>query len=115
MSKSPNHILLARAAQLAADYLDRLAERPVGVTLSQADLVARLEAALPDEGQDALGILERQVAAIDPAIIASAGPRYFGHVIGGAHPAALVLDWMTAVWDQNAVLYATSPANAVVE
>ena len=115
MSKSPNHILLARVAQLAADYLDRLPDRPVGVGVSPAELAARLAMELPDAGQDALGILERQAAAIDPGIIASAGPRYFGHVIGGAHPAALALDWMTATWDQNAVLYATSPANAVVE
>jgi len=115
MSKSPNHILLARVAQLAADYLDRLPERPVGVGMKPAELAARLAADLPEAGQDALGILERQVAAIDPGIIASAGPRYFGHVIGGAHPAALALDWMTATWDQNAVLYATAPANAVVE
>jgi glutamate/tyrosine decarboxylase-like PLP-dependent enzyme len=115
MSKSPNHILLARVAQLAADYLDRLPERPVGVGLDPAELAARLAAELPETGQDALGILERQVAAIDPGIIASAGPRYFGHVIGGAHPAALALDWMTATWDQNAVLYATAPANAVAE
>lgn len=115
MSKSPNHILLARVAQLAADYLDRLPERPVGVALSPADLAQHLAMDLPESGQDALGILERQVTAIDPGIIASVGPRYFGHVIGGAHPAALALDWMTATWDQNAVLYATSPANAVVE
>jgi len=115
MSQSPNHVLLSRAAQLAADYLDRLPQRPVGVTATPADLAARLATRLPDIGLDPLSILEQQVAALDPGLIASAGPRYFGHVISGAHPAALAMDWMTASWDQNAVLYATSPANAVVE
>lgn len=115
MSQSPNHVLLSRAAQLAADYLDHLPQRPVGVIGTPAELSAQLITTLPDIGQDSLSILEQQVAAIDPGVIASAGPRYFGHVVSGAHPAALALDWMTASWDQNAVLYATSPANALVE
>ena len=36
-------------------------------------------------------------------------------VIGGVLPAALATDWMTSAWQQNAALYATSPAAAVVE
>ncbi|HVJ40846.1 MAG TPA: aminotransferase class V-fold PLP-dependent enzyme [Dongiaceae bacterium] len=115
MSKSPNHILLARAAQIAAEFLDQLPQRPVGVAATSDELQVRLAVALPALGQDALAVLEQQAAAIDPGLVASAGPRYFGHVISGAHPAALALDWMTAAWDQNAVLHATSPANAVLE
>jgi hypothetical protein len=36
-------------------------------------------------------------------------------VIGGSLPAAMAADWLTSAWDQNAGLYATSPASAVVE
>jgi glutamate/tyrosine decarboxylase-like PLP-dependent enzyme len=115
MSKSANHVLLARAAQLAAEFLDGLPDRPVGVTLEAPQLSSRLDPLLPEAGSDPMGILEQQVVSLDPGLIASAGPRYFGHVISGAHPAALAMDWMTAAWDQNAVLYATSPANAVLE
>jgi glutamate/tyrosine decarboxylase-like PLP-dependent enzyme len=115
MSKSANHVLLSRAAQLAAEFLDGLPQRSVGVTVAPGLLSARLDAPLPDVGCDPLGILEQQVSQLDPGLIASAGPRYFGHVISGAHPAALAMDWMTAAWDQNAVLYATSPANAALE
>lgn len=115
MSKSPNHILLARAARIAAEFLDQLPQRPVGAVGAGEDLRRRLAIALPEHGLDALAVLEQQAAALDPGLVASAGPRYFGHVISGAHPAALASDWMTAAWDQNAVLHATSPANAVLE
>src|SRR5262249_22534934 len=39
----------------------------------------------------------------------------FAWVIGGAVESALAADWLTAVWDQNAVTYQSGPAAALVE
>ena len=48
-------------------------------------------------------------------MLGSAGGRFFGWVIGGVLPAAMAADWLTSAWQQNAALYACSPAASVVE
>ena len=50
-----------------------------------------------------------------PATVATAGGRFFGFVHGGCLPAALAANWLAGAWDQNAVLYATSPIGSRLE
>ena len=107
--------LLRRATDLAIEYLSSLDDRPVGGPVDLAALRTALGGPLPDGPTDPGEVLDGLVAGVDRGLIASAGPRYFGFVIGGAMPAPLVADWMTSAWDQNAGLYAISPAAAVAE
>jgi glutamate/tyrosine decarboxylase-like PLP-dependent enzyme len=106
---------LARAAELARDFLGGLAERPVGRPVAVASLRAALGGPLPEQGEDARAVVEALARAADPGIVASAGPRYFGFVTGGALPAALAADWLASAWDQNAWTYIASPAASVAE
>jgi glutamate/tyrosine decarboxylase-like PLP-dependent enzyme len=107
--------LLARTTELALEYLRSLPERRVGASAGVGELRAALGGDLPAQGEDPLQTIERLAAQADPGLVAMAGARYFGFVIGGHVPAALAADWLTSTWDQNAGLYATSPANSVVE
>jgi glutamate/tyrosine decarboxylase-like PLP-dependent enzyme len=106
---------LVRAAELARAFLAAAGDRPVGVPVDRDALRAALGGELPEHGEDPAELLERLAAQADRGIVATAGPRYFGFVVGGALPAAVGADWLTSAWDQNAGLYALSPAATVVE
>src|ERR1700729_372465 len=90
-------------------------ERPVAATVDLATLRRRLGVQLEERGVDAGRVIEDLVRGVEGGIITSSGPRFFGWVIGGSLPAALAADWLTSTWDQNAGLYTTAPAAAVVE
>jgi len=85
----------------------------VGASAPLAELVDRLARPLSDEGEDPRTVIEDLARDVEPGLVASAGPRYFGFVIGGALPVALAADWLTSAWDQNAGIHAASPALAV--
>src|SRR3954453_7383147 len=103
--------LLARAARHAETFLAGLPERPVDARGEPA----ALRVPLPDEGLPAAMVIDELVAAADPGLVASAGPRYYGFVTGGALPAAGAADWLAAAWDQNGFASVASPAAAVAE
>lgn len=52
-------------------------------------------------GLGASGALSHFNTHFRKLIVSSAGPRYWGYVIGGVTPAALAGDWLTSVFDQN--------------
>ena len=107
--------LLTRTADLAATFLDSLETRRVGGPVDLAALRHRMGGPLPELGTQPVEVVNELAVAADPGLVASAGPRYFGFVIGGSLHAALAADWLTSTWDQNAGLYVISPAAAVAE
>jgi glutamate/tyrosine decarboxylase-like PLP-dependent enzyme len=107
--------LLQRTAELAADYLDSLEDRPVFPRVSADELRASLGVPLQDEPLAPEQVVEELAAAADPGLVAMPSGRYFGFVIGGGLPAALAADWLATAWDQNAGLYVGGPSASVVE
>jgi glutamate/tyrosine decarboxylase-like PLP-dependent enzyme len=105
--------VVSLVARESAAYLDGLADRPVRT--GAAPSAAGLAGVLPREGVGAEAALAELVEHGFPAAVHSAGPRYFDFVIGGATPAALGADWLTAVLDQNVAMWESSPLGAEVE
>jgi glutamate/tyrosine decarboxylase-like PLP-dependent enzyme len=116
MSKpSPYQPLLQKTLTHALNFLESLDHSSVSATASYADLLSRLNHPLPDQGTESEAVLEDLVNDTRGGLLGSAGGRFFGWVIGGSVPASLAADWMTSAWDQNAAIYAGSPAEAVIE
>jgi glutamate/tyrosine decarboxylase-like PLP-dependent enzyme len=91
---------ILEAAKLAGEaYLNELPDRS---TTTHPEEINWPE--LPEAEAGALDALLQFNQLFLPHIVASAGPRYWGFVTGGATPAAILGDWLTAVYDQNAQL-----------
>jgi glutamate/tyrosine decarboxylase-like PLP-dependent enzyme len=107
--------ILEEALRRSRRYLDALGERAVApspeavLALRELDVPLPLESCAPEQ---AMAMLDRLVS---PATMASAGPRFFGFVIGGSLPVALAANWLAGAWDQNAALYLSTPGVAYLE
>ena len=105
----PRYEVLDDAARLAHEFLDGLPSRPVGPQAGIDELRSRLTRPLRDEGEDPRSVIAELAHDVEPGLVASAGPRYFGFVIGGALPVAVAADWLTSAWDQNGGGYVRRP------
>ncbi len=115
MSVFHDPALLKRAVELASSYLERLPELPAGARAPLDELRRGLGGPLPDGPANPARVIEELAAAGEPGIASTAGPRFFGFVIGGAFPVSVAADWLTTAWDQPASAYVLSPTAAVVE
>jgi glutamate/tyrosine decarboxylase-like PLP-dependent enzyme len=106
--------LLGRTAEIAEAYLASLPERSVGAPRTHEEVLAALEGPLPERGEPDEAVLDA-LAALGPGMVATAGPRYFGFVTGGALPVTVAADWLISTWDGPHFSHVASPAGAAVE
>ena len=93
---------LTAALHHAMQHLSPESDVPVAATADLNTLRRQLSLPLGETGLDAKVVIDDLVRGVKGGIINSAGPRFFGWVIGGSLPAALAADWLTSAWDQNA-------------
>jgi len=106
---------LERALDLAREYIASRSTRPVWPAATLAEIRAALGGPLPADPIEATAVIEALARGAEPGLVTTTGPRYFGFVTGGALPATVAAEWLTAVWDQPASLYVMSPAASIVE
>ncbi len=109
------NLLLKQATEHALRYLATLETRSVAPTQAALKRLAELNGGLADTPTDPSAVLAQLHEVGSPATVASAGPRYFGFVIGGTLPSTLAASWLASTWDQNAGLVAASPVSAALE
>lgn len=106
---------LERAFAHALAYFDELESAAVAPAATLAELRGALGRPMGECGLPAAQVIDDLIADTKGGIMGSQGGRFFSWVVGGGLPAAIAADWLTAVWDQNAGIYAAAPAAAVVE
>lgn len=99
----------------AISHLEHLDESSVAATADANTLRAQIDKPLALAGLPPQQVIEELVRDVEGGLLGTAGGRFFGWVIGGVLPAAVAADWLTTTWQQNAALYACSPAAAIVE
>ncbi len=117
MSDEPGTVadLIRTAAEAAIEYRAGLAGRPVAPPVDPDALRAALGGPLPARPTAPDRVLDDLVAAAEPGLVATPGPRFFGFVVGGSLPAATAVDMLAVGWDQLAFNAVSSPVAGAVE
>jgi len=106
---------LERAVDLIVAYREALSTARVGPAATRGEVLASLQTSLPEAPASLDDVISELISKAEPGLMSSAGPRYFGLVVGGSLDAALVADLLVSGWDQIALNEATSPASIAFE
>ena len=107
--------LMEQVTERSARYLETLDARSVFPTAEAVSRLPELGGSLPADGAEPTEVLRLLDEIGSPATVATAGPRYFGFVTGGALPATLAASWLAGAWDQCASLDVLSPVSSALE
>ncbi|CAN5476814.1 hypothetical protein BH09ACT4_BH09ACT4_06450 [soil metagenome] len=114
MDADPRPELTAAAAH-ARRWLDSVADRSIPASIDAATLLASMPARLPAQGVAPTEVVDELVRVVEPGLMASQSPRFYGWVIGGTLPASLAADWLVSAWDQNAGMRDATPGVVSIE
>lgn len=108
--------LLAAAAELTADYLVGLPDRPILEPASAAERAERIHdgrTGLPLDGESTEDVLAAVRRVVDES--RHAGPGFFGYVASPAAPIGVAGDLIASALNQNLVAWRSAPGSVEVE
>jgi glutamate/tyrosine decarboxylase-like PLP-dependent enzyme len=88
--------LLEKVKNQSTKYIQNLPNRP-----TSNKVIFEKNNNLSFEGLGTINALAEFNTRLEPIMVSSSGPRYWGFVTGGSTPASIVGDWLTSVYDQN--------------
>src|SRR6478735_4093183 len=115
LNKTDARAALEAAYRHALAFDDARATRAPNAAANFDALMRAFGGPVPEAGSPADDVIEWLVAAAEPGLMGTAGPRFFGWVVGGSHPVGVAADWLTATWGQNVGNHHASPAGAAAE
>lgn len=107
--------LFGQAAEHAKEYLRAAHSRHVAPTDDATAALSAFREPLPEEMGNPYAVIDMLHEIGSPGTMAQTGGRFFGLVNGSVVPTGLAARILADAWDQNAVLHAISPINAVLE
>jgi glutamate/tyrosine decarboxylase-like PLP-dependent enzyme len=108
-------LTLERVTEEIRRYRRGLGDSRVSPAATRAAVRTGLERPVPETGSPSDQVIAELIERATPGLMASAGPRYFGFVVGGSVDAALAADLLTSGWDQCAFNEALSPSALAFE
>ncbi len=107
--------LLNLASERAIRYLSEIGNRAVAPSIESIERLSEMGGPLPKGPSDPAEVIRALDEIGSPATMATAGPRFFGFVVGGAMPVAVAANWLAGAWDQNAPVSLLSPIGTACE
>ena len=108
-------VIMDQFAAMAESYLSAIGKNPVFPSADSIKNLHQFKEPLQDDPVSPEYVLNMLDEKGSPATVKTTGGRYFGFVIGGSLPAAMMAKLLATVWDQNGAMYVMSPITAMLE
>jgi aromatic-L-amino-acid/L-tryptophan decarboxylase len=112
LSSPEQRAVIERVAELALNYFETLAARPLAPRVAGSDTLRLFAAELPEQG---LGL--EALDALGEVIRASRAQHggFFGYVLGSGEPVAAAADLLASALNQNVTAWRSAPAATAIE
>ena len=114
MTKDPEALFEA-AMHAALEYRRSVADGRARPDRSYHEILATLDGPMPQTGIAPEAALSDLMSTSAGGLMPITGPRFFGWVMGGSHPAGVAADWLVSAWGQNAGYHTPTPAVSAIE